>query len=350
MKPTKNDGYQTIMFVQGNDEHAILWSGPKSSPQDVKRHFLIHDAFEWKYLESYLEEEVFSIKNGNCTNGESLSIYYDFDQNNCIDLPRKFFPFIKDREGEMKMKIKNQDETGNEIGNGNQEKKRKWEIKPLAPIMHNLRIIKSPKEQEIIKNAGLKASEAFKNVMVWSMKNNIKSEAQISARMEYECKIRGASGMAYTPVVAGGSRSNILHYVRNDMMIEQDEMVLMDAGGLFHNYCTDISRSWPISGKWTMAQRGLYSALLKVQEECIKICSKWKKLSLTIQSLNEISMYLLAEELAKLGFKNIQKVNCISSFDDYFSFSLFIDLYILSICHVIDYLIFILEYYKYLSS
>jgi len=237
MRPTKEDGYQTIMFVQGNNEHSILWSGPRSSPQDVKRHFLIHDAYEWKYLEPFLKEEILSRNDNSSPSSPPFSsIYYDFDQNNCT-IPKEIEKVAK----------------------------------PLAPIIHELRVIKSSKEQEIMKDAGLKASEAFKNVMSWSMKNNIRSEAQISARMEYECKSRGASMMAYTPVVAGGLRSNILHYVRNDM-------ILMDAGGLFNNYCTDISRSWPISGKYTLAQKELYSALLRVQQGCLKVKRQTRKL------------------------------------------------------------------------
>jgi intermediate cleaving peptidase 55 len=120
--------------------------------------------------------------------------------------------------------------------------------------------------------------------------------------MEFECRIRGASGLAYVPVVAGGDRANIIHYVRNDSLIEDGSLVLMDAGAKMNGYCNDISRTWPVNGRFNDPQRDIYEAVLRVQKACIKAINNESSLDL----LNYLAIHMFIDELGKLGFEDPQ--------------------------------------------
>lgn len=88
-------------------------------------------------------------------------------------------------------------------------------------------------------------------------------------------------------------------------MTRANDLILMDAGGKFHGYCADITRSWPISGIFSCAQRKIYEAVLRVQESCIKAC---KSSESSLDDLYCLSIELMADEIGKLGFSNPLKV------------------------------------------
>lgn len=99
------------------------------------------------------------------------------------------------------------------------------------------------------------------------------NERSIHALLECECKLRGGQMLAYPPVVAGGSRANTLHYIFNDQRVEDGELVLVDAGAEYHGYVADITRTWPINGKFSKQQRKIYDIVLNVQRACITLCT-----------------------------------------------------------------------------
>ncbi|EDV27421.1 uncharacterized protein TRIADDRAFT_21089, partial [Trichoplax adhaerens] len=140
----------------------------------------------------------------------------------------------------------------------------------LSSFIHSLRIIKSSSEIDLMKLSAITASRAMAETMKAS--NAGISEAFLHAYFEFECRKNGADALAYPPVVAGGRRANILHYTKNSQLIVDDELVLVDAGCDYRCYSSDISRTWPINGRFNRAQRQLYEAILDVQETCIKAC------------------------------------------------------------------------------
>lgn len=77
--------------------------------------------------------------------------------------------------------------------------------------------------------------------------------------------------MAYVPVVAGGSNALTMHYVNNDQPLHDGDLLLMDAGGELNGYASDITRTWPVNGKFTAAQKDLYGVVLHANKECIKV-------------------------------------------------------------------------------
>jgi len=110
---------------------------------------------------------------------------------------------------------------------------------------------------------------------------------------------RGAARLAYPPVVASGVSNLILHYIQNDSVLCPGDLILMDAGGEYNNYASDLTRTWPVNGKFTEAQLAVYNIVLETQQKCIQACVPDGKISLKILQGN--SMRLLAQGLMKLG-------------------------------------------------
>ncbi|KAF2369213.1 Peptidase M24 [Trinorchestia longiramus] len=135
--------------------------------------------------------------------------------------------------------------------------------------LHALRVVKSPAELRLMRRACRLSAEAMRDTMAWTRAGM--SEHQLFARVDYESRMKGACHLAYPPVVAGGNRANIIHYINNNQIIKDGEMVLMDAGSEYHGYSGDVSRTWPVNGRFTGAQRELYEAVLHVQSAVLAL-------------------------------------------------------------------------------
>ena len=134
-------------------------------------------------------------------------------------------------------------------------------------FVHNLRLIKSPAEINLMRKTCEIASSAINHTMKTS-KPGI-SEHQIFAEVDYQCRMNGASFLAYPPVVAGGKNATTIHYINNSQTVHEGEMVLMDAGCEYGGYSSDITRTWPISGTFSDPQRILYEVVLALQKDLI---------------------------------------------------------------------------------
>jgi len=143
-------------------------------------------------------------------------------------------------------------------------------VSPITENVQNLRVLKSEAEQDIIRESCQISGEAFAATM--SQTRNMKYEYQINALYEYECNKRGCKRLGYPPVVASGVSALTLHYIDNNDRLkhENNDLILMDAGGEFHDYTADITRTWPLNGKFTEPQAELYSAVLEIQQHCFK--------------------------------------------------------------------------------
>lgn len=138
-----------------------------------------------------------------------------------------------------------------------------------------MRVVKSPTEISLLRQSCKIASEAFQQTIKYSAEKcalgESISEHQIWAKIDYECRMHGADRLAYPPVVASGSRANVIHYVFNSNKCDPKDLVLVDAGCEFFGYCSDITRTWPLSGKFSDDRhRSLYEMLLQVQMNLIK--------------------------------------------------------------------------------
>jgi Xaa-Pro aminopeptidase len=94
-------------------------------------------------------------------------------------------------------------------------------------------------------------------------------EYEVEAELLYEFRRGGAQAPAYTSIVAGGANACVLHYVSNDALLCQGDLLLIDAGCEFNGYAADITRTFPVSGRYTPAQRDVYEVVLAAQAAAI---------------------------------------------------------------------------------
>jgi Xaa-Pro aminopeptidase len=168
-----------------------------------------------------------------------------------------------------------------------------WESPKI--FMHRQRLIKSPAEITLMQRSCDVASDAIIKTIQSSYPGI--NESQIFAKVDYECRMHGAEYLAYPPVVAGGNRANIIHYINNNQVVKDGDMVLMDAGCEFHGYSSDVTRTWPVNGKFTNQQREVYEVVLEVQSKLIELCGNFP----TLDSLFDSMCVLLGKGLQEIG-------------------------------------------------
>ncbi|KAI8510523.1 Xaa-Pro aminopeptidase 3 [Branchiostoma belcheri] len=165
----------------------------------------------------------------------------------------------------------------------------------VSRFVQQLRLVKSYSEVALMQRAADITAQAFADAMRFSFPGV--SEAQLQGKLDYECRMDGADMLAYPPVVAGANRANTLHYISNNQVINSGELVLVDAGCEYHGYVCDITRTWPISGKFTEPQKQLYEAVLSVQKTCLNLCRP----EICLDHIYTVMLNLIGQKLKDLG-------------------------------------------------
>ncbi|WP_456415801.1 Xaa-Pro aminopeptidase [Thiolapillus sp.] len=138
----------------------------------------------------------------------------------------------------------------------------------LDHYLHDMRLYKSRSEIAVMRKAARISAAAHKRLM--SECEPGMKEYQLEASFLHECSRRGARQQAYSPIVGGGDNATILHYVDNSDKLESGELVLIDAGCELDYYASDITRTFPVNGKFTPPQAQLYQLVLDAQLAAIK--------------------------------------------------------------------------------
>lgn len=163
-----------------------------------------------------------------------------------------------------------------------------------APILHNLRVSKSPLEIKLLQEAiditrkGFLRSLQFIKPGVW--------EFEVEAELTHEYVTNRATGHAYTPIVATGENACVLHYISNDAQLKSGDLLLMDCAAEYANYNADLTRTVPVNGKFTKRQKDVYNAVLRVHREAAKMMRP----GVVINELNKEVGQLMESELIKL--------------------------------------------------
>lgn len=139
----------------------------------------------------------------------------------------------------------------------------------LAPIMHRLRSVKSEDEIQLMQKACDITESAFRRVLKF-VKPGVK-EYEIEAEYAHEFLRKGSRGFAYEPIIASGANSCVLHYIVNDQACKDGDVLLLDVGAEYANYNADLTRTIPVSGRFTRRQREVYDAVLRVQRAAMKL-------------------------------------------------------------------------------
>ena len=121
-------------------------------------------------------------------------------------------------------------------------------------------------------------------------------EYELEAYFRFESLVRGKKRLGFEPIVASGVNSTILHYSQNNCKIDKNDLVLLDLGAQHNNYSADISRTFPINGKFTKRQKAVYEAVLDVQKQIIN----YAKPGLSLQDLQQGTIKLIKKKLVSL--------------------------------------------------
>jgi Xaa-Pro aminopeptidase len=108
---------------------------------------------------------------------------------------------------------------------------------------------------------------------------------------------KGAAGVSYNSIIGGGDNATILHYIENNAPLKDGDLLLIDAGAEYQGYASDITRTFPVNGKFSHAQRDVYDVVLDVQLQCIEATVTGQ----TVKGRHELSIELLTEGMKKLG-------------------------------------------------
>lgn len=141
--------------------------------------------------------------------------------------------------------------------------------KRSAPIIYNLRMIKSKTEIDLIRKACGITESGFRRVL-----NFIKPgvyEFEIEAELIHEFIRNRSRGFAYSPIIASGFNACVLHYIENSSTCNDGDVILMDIGAEYANYNADLTRAVPVNGKYTQRQKDVYNAVLRVQREAFSM-------------------------------------------------------------------------------
>ncbi|MCJ1364494.1 hypothetical protein MMC16_003605 [Acarospora aff. strigata] len=268
-KTGRGGAHRFHLYVRPTDAKAEQWEGARSGTQAALDCFNADESGDVSKLQTILPSVV----------AEAAEIYTDIPTKDPTTTAfSRFFSGISTKPNSFARILESS------------------KVKPLKPIINDLRVFKSQAEVANMRRAGKASGRAFTEAMrqTWT------TEKDLAAFLDYQFKVKGCDCSAYVPVIAGGENALSIHYVRNDDILKAGQIVLADAGGEYGGYITDITRCWPVSGKFSGPQKDLYEAILNVQRSCVALCRENANVSL--DKLHEIAENGLREELTQLGF------------------------------------------------
>jgi Xaa-Pro aminopeptidase len=175
----------------------------------------------------------------------------------------------------------------------------------LAPLLHQLRLVKSGREVAIIQRACDITAKGFKRILRFTKPG--RNEVEVEAEFAHEF-IRNRARFAYDPIVATGKNACCLHYQENTAPLKDGQLLLLDVGSAYANYASDMTRTIPVNGKFTRRQRAVYDAVLRV----MRASSARLRPGLKPKDWQKAAEEQMTEELLELGLlkpRDIKKQN-----------------------------------------
>jgi Xaa-Pro aminopeptidase len=264
IKPGESHEY--VLFVRPRDPEREIWDGRRAGVEGAKSEFGAQEALPIDQFDEKLPEIL----------NDAEILYYRLGVNR--DLDDKIVREIA-RMRSLNRKPIHPPET----------------IIDPATIVHELRVIKSPEELEIMQRAADIAAEAHVEAMK-AVRPGLR-EYEVEALIEQIFRRHGAAAPAYTSIVGAGANATVLHYINNDGELRDGELLLVDAGAEYKGYASDITRTFPINGRYSKAQREIYDLVLKAQMSCVDMVRP----GVTHEQLKQHSIEVLTEGMVELG-------------------------------------------------
>lgn len=260
-----NGEVSETLFISEPDEVMAKWVGATYSKDEASE---LSGVENIAYLGSFL-----NTLNADLTSGDIENVY--------LDLERRAFYEDERNGGLLSAKIK--------------DRYPQIVIKDAFNLVSELRLVKN--EEEINK---MREAAKITIAGVESLMKNAKAgmmEYELEAYFDFHLKKSGVKDFAFKTIAAAGANAATLHYVDNNSEIKDGELILFDLGAEFEYYKADISRTFPVNGKFTDRQKEIYNAVLDVNEKVIAMI----KPGVTMKSINEAANDMLAEKCLELG-------------------------------------------------
>jgi Xaa-Pro aminopeptidase len=168
------------------------------------------------------------------------------------------------------------------------------EFVALGHLLHDLRLFKSPAEIKLMKRAADIAADAHRRAMQCTRPGL--TEAIIEAELQHTFRSNHAVA-SYEPIVGGGTNACVLHYRANNAPLRDGDLVLVDAGAEYECYASDITRTWPVNGRYSPEQRALYEVVLAAQASAIDQA----RAGIPFTAMHDAAVRVLTRGLCKLG-------------------------------------------------
>ena len=261
---SNKDGISSIVFVPPKDKLKEIWDGYRAGPIGAVEDFLFDKAFDNTHIDTMLPD----ILHG------SEQVLYPIGKKSGFD--QKVIDWTtaassKDRHSKS------------------------INIMDASSLIGNIRLIKDDHEIDLIRKACDISAEAHIAAMKAVKEGD--SEQNIEGLYIHEFSKRGARYPAYNPIVAGGENACVLHYVENNQMLNDSDLLLVDAGCEYEMYAADITRTFPVSGKFSEEQLKVYEIVLEAMNAAIDCVKKGN----SVMKPQEISEKVITEGLVKIG-------------------------------------------------
>lgn len=254
------------LFVRPRDPEQEIWVGRRAGVEGAKSEFGADESFPINEFDDKLQELLDGAE----------SLYYRLGVHNDLDSK------IIGRIAEMRAINRKPIHPPRTI------------IDP-ATIVHEQRVLKSAEEIELMQRAADIAADAHVEAMK-TVRPGMK-EYEIEALLEREFRRNGAAGPSYTSIVGGGANATVLHYINNDGDLRDGDLLLVDAGAEYKGYASDITRTFPINGRFSKPQRDVYDLVLKAQVACVEMVRP----GVTHDEIKARSVEILTEGMVELG-------------------------------------------------
>jgi Xaa-Pro aminopeptidase len=255
-----------VLFCRDKDPLRETWDGLRLGPVEAKQTLAVDDAFPIDDIDDILPGLLES-KN---------HIYYSAGKDKAFD--KQLIQWVDevtlDKESDSEPCCEQVD---------------------LDHLLAELRLIKSAAEIKLMRKAADISAEAHCRAMRFCKPGHY--EYQLQAEIEHQFMMSGATGPAYTSIVGGGKNACILHYIENQSALKSGDLVLIDAGCEYQNYAADITRTFPVNGKFSAAQAAIYDIVLAAQVAAINTIAP----GVTYDQANKTTIAVITQGLVDLG-------------------------------------------------
>ena len=272
--PGREQG-EVVLFCQEKDKTRELWTGVLMGPEQAIQQLKIDDAFPIGDIDDILTGLI---------EGRDR-VYYSMGKDQRFD--QRVMDWVKVIRGKVR-----------------QGAHPPGEFLVLDHLLNEMRLIKSPMEIKLMEKAGAISAQAHRRAMAICRPGL--SESHLEAELLHEFVRSGSRAPAYNNIVAGGKNACILHYIENNALLKDGDLVLIDAGCEYSYYAADITRTFPVNGRFSKEQRALYEIVLKAQLDAIEII----KPGTPWDEPHNVTVRVITEGLVDLGLLkgNVQEL------------------------------------------